>query len=379
MSKTHPTQTGYPPESSAAAPAAKPPLLGLNLAELTAILKEAGFPAFRAKQLHHWLYRIGSRDFAEMLNLAKPFRQWLGEQFAVGLPEVAAVREAADGSRKILFRLGDNETVEAVLMPERDWWTVCVSSQVGCALGCAFCVTGLGGWRRDLAAHEILGQIIEAGRLVPDGEILRNVVFMGMGEPMLNLDAVIRAARILVDPDAMAFAARRVTISTAGVVPGIERLGAEDLGVNIAISLNSVSDDLRDRLMPINRKYSIESLLAACRAFPLRNRRRITFEYVLLGGVNDSEAEARELAHLLHAMPGKINLIPWNPDPRLGFERPSEESVARFQQILLSKHFTACVRNSKGLDVGAACGQLASHIAGAVPPTGAAPSPSRDA
>lgn len=338
----------------------RPSLLGLDAAALSALVKDAGFPVFRARQLHGWLYRQAATSFEEMRNLPADFRAALAARFELGHATIAEVRESADGSRKLLFSLADRRIVEGVLMPERDWFTMCISSQVGCAVGCTFCMTGFGGFQRHMTTAEILSQVLLAKRLV-HGAFPRNLVFMGMGEPMLNLDAVIPAVRVMTDPDGMALSPRRITVSTAGVLPGIEELGAADLGVNIAISLNAPDDDLRDEIMPINRRYPIRSLLDACRRFPLRARRRITFEYVLLGGLNDSADHARRLAKLLRGLPCKLNLIPWNPAPHLPFRRPPEENVRRFQQVLLDHFFTVSVRYSKGADVGAACGQLAGH------------------
>ncbi len=339
----------------------KPTLLGLGLAELTNLVGEAGFPAFRARQLHHWLYNRAALDFDEMHNLARDYRTWLKENTRLGHVAIADVRVSTDGSKKILYRLHDDRVVEGVLMPERDWWTMCISSQVGCAVGCSFCMTGFGGFQRQMTAAEIVSQVLLAKRQVHDGALPRNLVFMGMGEPMLNLDAVIPAIRILTDPDGVTISSRRVTVSTAGILPGIEQLGAANLGVNIAISLNASNDSFRNEIMPLNRKYPIADLLNACRAFPLKARRRITFEYVLLGGLNDTVEDAKRLAKLLQGFECKVNLIPWNPDSHLPFERPSEQVVRRFQQVFLDKQFTVSIRYSKGLDIGGACGQLAGH------------------
>jgi 23S rRNA (adenine2503-C2)-methyltransferase len=335
-------------------------LLGMDLPQLTELVAGAGFQAFRAKQLHHWLYNRVALSFDEMHNLAREFRTWLAENCRIGHAEIAQVRESSDGSKKMLFRLDDGKVVEGVLMPERDWYTLCVSSQVGCAVGCTFCMTGFGGFQRHLTPAEILTQVLLTKRVVHGG-LPRNLVFMGMGEPLLNLDNVIPAVRILTHPDAVAIAGRRVTISTSGILPGIERLARENLNANIAISLNASNNQFRDQIMPVNRKYPIEALLDACRAFPLQRRRRITFEYVLLGGLNDSLKNAAELAKLLRGLPCKVNLIPWNPDPHLSFMRPDEQTVEAFQQYLLDRNFTASIRYSKGVDIGAACGQLAGH------------------
>jgi 23S rRNA (adenine2503-C2)-methyltransferase len=336
-------------------------LVGLPVEELVRILGEAGQPAFRARQLYEWIYRKGAADFTEMSSLSKDLRALLMENHSLDFPEIAEVRGgAADGSRKLLFRLPDHRIVESVLMQDKGWKTLCVSSQVGCAVDCKFCMTGFGGFRRQMTTGEIVSQFLLARRL-NDGIAPRNMVFMGMGEPMLNLDNVIPAIRLLTDKNGMEVSPRRITVSTSGIVPGIDRLGEADLGVNLAISLNASNDEFRSRIMPINKRWPISELLDACRRFPLRNRRRITFEYVMLAGENDSIQNARELGDLLQNLPCKINLIPWNPDPNLPFHRPDEETIRRFQQELLDRYFTVSVRYSKGIDIGAACGQLAGH------------------
>lgn len=340
----------------------KPRLLGMELSELQTLLADAGQPAFRARQLYEWLYKKGAVDFDEMTSLSKDLRAWLKENFIVGYPDIAQVHGgAADGSRKMLFRLPDHRVVESVLMQEKDWQTLCVSSQVGCAVDCKFCMTGFGGFRRHMTTGEIVSQYLLTKRMVNNNVGPRNMVFMGMGEPMLNLDNVIPAIRLLTDSAGIEVSPRRITVSTSGIVPGIERLGREDLGVNLAISLNASNNEFRSRIMPINKAYPIEKLLEACRNFPLRNRRRIMFEYVMLGGENDSLKNAKELAELLEDIPCKINLIPWNPDANLPFKRPEEDVIRRFQQELLDRNFTVSVRYSKGVDIGAACGQLAGH------------------
>ena len=356
----------YSAQGKVAAPKAdagsRTPLIGMNLPELTALLGAAGFPAFRAKQVYHWLYRHAALSFDEMNNVAKDVRAWLTEHCVVGHPEIAEIRGGAeDGSQKILFRLRDGKIVESVLMQDRDWQTLCLSSQVGCAVACTFCMTGFGGFRRHMTKGEILSQYLLAKRLVNKGVAPRNIVFMGMGEPMLNLDQVIPALQLLIDNEGIDVSPRRITVSTSGILPGIERLGQADTGVNIAISLNASNNEFRNQIMPINKAYPIEALLAACNAFPLKSRRRITFEYVLLGGMNDKRENAKELAALLRGLPCKVNLIPWNPDAHLPYQRPSEESVRRFQQYLLDQNYTVSVRYSKGMDIGAACGQLAGH------------------
>ena len=338
----------------------RPTLVGMDLKELQTLATDAGFPAFRGKQLHHWLYKKSAISFDEMKNLPAGFREWLGENCDLGHDSIASIRKSSDGSKKILYELADGKIVESVLMPERDWFTMCISSQVGCAVGCTFCMTGFGGFQRQMNRAEILSQVLLARKLV-HGEYPRNLVFMGMGEPMLNLDEVIPALNVLTEPDGIGMSPRRITVSTAGLLPGIERLGEADLGVNIAISLNAADDHTRNQIMPINKRYPIASLLDACQRFPLQARRRITFEYVLLKDVNDSAEDAWRLSKILRGLPCKINLIPWNPDPHLPFQRPDEADVRRFQDTLLSEGHAVSVRYSKGLDVGAACGQLAGH------------------
>lgn len=337
-------------------------LVGMDLPALTQMTVEAGFPGFRARQLYHWLYRHGALSFDEMINLAKDYRAWLTEHTELGHSTISEVRGGAeDGSQKILFELKDGRIVESVLMHDRDYQTLCVSSQVGCAVACTFCMTGFGGFRRHMTRGEIVSQFILTRRLVNNGIAPRNMVFMGMGEPLLNLDQVIPALRLLTDPEGMSVSPRRITVSTSGILPGLQRLGEADTGVNIAISLNASNNRIRNQIMPINKVYPIEALLEACRKFPLKSRRRVTIEYVLLGGLTDSLQCARELATLLRGLPCKINLIPWNPDPRLPFKRPGEDEIRTFQQYLLDRNYTANVRYSKGLDIGAACGQLAGH------------------
>lgn len=336
-------------------------VLGMTLQQLTDLVtQQAGQPAFRAKQLHHWLYKHGSRSFDEMTNLAKSFRDWLNEHCFVGIPEIVELRRSSqDESVKMLFHLDDGELVESVLMKERDWWTVCVSSQAGCPLGCAFCTTGMGGFRRNLTRAEIVAQVLEARKLVPSDSFLRNIVFMGMGEPLLNYDEVTTAISLITDPDGMAMAARRITLSTSGIVPELRRLFEGDFGIKIAISLSGVRDEERNEIMPIGKKWGIGDILAVCRSFEINRRMPVTFEYVLLGGLNDSDAHALALAKLLRGFPCKINIIPYNPNGVLPYKRPSMDRVDRFRNILLSHNYTCATRISKGLDVDGACGQLA--------------------
>lgn len=313
---------------------------------------------FRADQILKWLYVRLADGFDQMTDLSKSFRELLAGHFTIDRLPAAQVLSSSDGTRKFLFRLSDGQTVESVLIPERDHFTLCVSSQVGCAQGCRFCLTGQGGFVRNLTPGEIVGQVWEIRKRLDDPARLTNLVFMGMGEPLANYANLVAAVRILTDSDwGMKFASRRVTLSTAGMVPRITDLG-RDTRINLAVSFNAVDDESRNRLMPINRKYGIDQLLDACRRYPLPPGRKITFAYILFRDVNDSPLHARRLAKLLAPLKSKINLIPFNPYPGSVFQRPPQERIQAFQDILIGKHFTSVVRYSKGLDIMAACGQL---------------------
>ncbi len=313
---------------------------------------------FRADQILKWIYVRLADSFDQMTDLSKLSRALLAEHFTLERLSVARAQSAADGTRKFLFRLQDGQTIESVLIPERNHETLCISSQVGCAMGCAFCLTGSGGLIRNLTCGEIVGQVWEIRKQMPDPARLTNLVFMGMGEPLANYEALVSAIDVLTNSDwGMKFAARRITVSTAGLVPRIEDLG-RDTRIKLAVSLNAVDDEMRDRLMPINRTYPIGRLLEACRRFPLLSGRKITFEYILFKDLNDSLAHARRLSRLLASIKAKINLIPFNPHAGSPFQRPSEERIQAFKDFLIAKHFTSVVRYSKGLDIMAACGQL---------------------
>jgi len=344
----------------------KADLVGLGRAELTAKLAEFGAEPFRARQLWHWIYHRGATDFAVMTNLAKGFREQLAEHFVLGRPIVAAAQASRDGTRKWLLRFVDGQEVETVHIPEEDRGTLCVSSQVGCTLTCRFCHTGTQRLVRNLGAAEIVGQVMLARDALGEwpspqqDRQLTNIVLMGMGEPLYNFDNIAAAMKIVMDPEGLAISRRKITLSTAGVVPMIARCGAE-IGVNLAISLHAVSDDVRDLLVPLNRKYPIAELLDACRAYPgSSNARRITFEYVMLKGVNDSPAEARELVRLLRGVPAKVNLIPFNPWPGAPYECSTDAAIAAFSDIVFAAGYSAPVRTPRGRDILAACGQLKS-------------------
>jgi 23S rRNA (adenine2503-C2)-methyltransferase len=341
-------------------------LIGLARQELAGEIVDLGEQPFRARQLWHWIYQRGARDFAEMTTLSKPFRQRLAERFTLSRPEVSREQISGDGARKWLLRFGDGNEAEAVLIPEDDRGALCVSSQVGCTLTCRFCHTGTQRLVRNLDAGEIVHQVLVARDRLGEwptpqgGRLLSNVVVMGMGEPLFNYDNVAKALRIIMDPEGIAISRRRITLSTAGVVPMIRRVGAE-LGVKLAVSLHAANDGLRSELMPINRKYPLAQLIQACREYPgADNARRITFEYVMLKGVNDSPADARALVALVQGIPAKFNLIPFNAWPGSPFECSPPEVVARFAAILNDAGFTAPVRVPRGRDILAACGQLRS-------------------
>jgi len=344
----------------------RPNLVGLGRAALAAELASFGVEPFRARQLWHWIYHRGATDFAAMTSLSKAFREELATRYMVDRPTVSRALTSIDGTRKWLLRFTDGQEVETVHIPEEDRGTLCVSSQVGCTLSCTFCHTGTQRLVRNLTAAEIVAQIMIARDALGEwpspssDRQVTNIVLMGMGEPLFNYDNVAEALKIIMDPEGLSISRRKITLSTAGVVPAIRRCGAE-LAVNLAVSLHAVRDDVRDRLVPLNRKYPIAELLDACRSYPgARNARRITFEYVMLNGVNDSPAEARELVRLLAGIPAKVNLIPFNPWPGAPFECSSEAAIAAFSDIVFAAGYSAPVRTPRGRDILAACGQLKS-------------------
>ncbi len=341
-------------------------LVGLSRDELVQVLAEIGEKPFRAKQLWHWIYHQGERDFSRMTTISKTMHGALAERFHVGRPAVSREQTSEDTSRKWLFRLEDGNEVETVFIPEEDRGAVCISSQVGCSLTCTFCHTGTMKLVRNLTAGEIVGQFMAARDSYgewpsPTRErLLSNIVMMGMGEPLLNYDAVAKALKIIMDGEGIALSKRRITLSTSGVVPIMDRCG-DDLGVNLAVSLHAVTNELRDVLVPINKKYPIKDLLDACRRYPgANNARRITFEYVMLKGVNDSEADARELLRLIKGIPAKFNLIPFNAWPGAPYECSNPKDMKKFAAILNDGGFSAPIRVPRGRDILAACGQLKS-------------------
>lgn len=337
---------------------------GIEIEELAKELQRHGYEQYRARQICFWLYKskaLGSFD--DMTDLPKELRAFLAENFFVDSLSIKETKVSTDGTRKILFCLKDEHAIESVLLPDPkkpDTFTLCVSTQVGCPLDCSFCLTGKIGFIRNLCAPEIIDQVLISRRdFLNEEQILRNLVFMGMGEPLLNAEAVITALRFLTSPQYCEISPRRVTISTSGIVPGIRKLAASNLQVNLAISLNATNNQLRSYLMPINKKYKIEEIIAACRAYPLPQRRRITFEYVMLKDVNDSLEDASRLAKLLLPLRCKINLIVYNPVEELPYQPSSPEQIKSFQQFLREKNYTVAIRYSRGQDILAACGQLA--------------------
>ena len=354
-----------------------------TLAELEAFLSGKGKERFRATQIFKWLYQKDARSFAEMTNLSKDLRAELEATACISNLEPAAVEVGSDGTRKYLFLLEDGSGVESVVIPDEGRNTLCISSQAGCAMGCEFCLTGTYKLTRNLTTAEIVNQVMAVKRdlalsvpALPVPEMpqadddeddvrpghpntIRNIVLMGMGEPLHNLDNVVRALRIMLDGNGLQFSNRRVTVSTCGLVPEMARLGREVI-VNLAISLNATTDELRDRIMPVNRRYPLKVLLQACREFPLPSRRKLTFEYVLLGGLNDTLADARRLLKLIHGIPSKVNLIPFNEWPGAPYKRSSGNRIHTFADIIYKAGYASPIRTPRGEDIMAACGQLKS-------------------
>ena len=335
-------------------------LLGLDADGLRRFFEEQGEKPFRARQVQRWIHQLGVSDFAAMSDLAKALREKLARPASVEAPRIAGDTLATDGTRKWLLQVDEKNAVEAVFIPETSRNTLCVSSQAGCVLDCQFCSTGKQGFNRNLTTAEIVGQLWLAQRLVE--KRISNVVMMGMGEPMLNLDQVIPALRLMLDDNAYGLSRRRVTVSTAGVIPGMDRL-RDECPVALAVSLHAPNDALRDRLVPVNRKYPLRALVAACNRYLEKAPRDfVTFEYVMLDGVNDQDAQARELVALAAQVPCKVNLIPFNPFERSGFLRSGAERIRRFAGILQAAGLTVTTRKTRGDDIAAACGQLAGEV-----------------
>ncbi|MHC4459270.1 MAG: dual-specificity RNA methyltransferase RlmN [Planctomycetota bacterium] len=329
--------------------------------QLAVWLDKHGIASYRAAQILRWIYLRQADAFDRMTDLSKENRKLLFSRFSIDRLEKIRIEKSRDGSKKYLFRLPDGNLIESVLIPERGHYTLCISSQVGCALGCRFCFTGQGGLARNLTSGEIIAQVRDIKKALDESRHLTNIVLMGMGEPLANYGNVVKAIDTLTDNAlGLGFASRRVTLSTSGLADRLPDLG-RDTAVSLAISLNAADNKTRDWLMPINRKYPIERLLEACRRYPLKPYRRLTFEYILLKGINDSEKDAHRLAELLRPLRAKINLIPFNAFEGSEFRRPDESVTTRFLQILLKSNYTAIIRHSKGEDISAACGQLRAH------------------
>jgi 23S rRNA (adenine2503-C2)-methyltransferase len=339
-------------------PALLPDVAGLERPELETLLREGGVEPYRARQLYRWVFMRGIDEFERMTDLSKPLRARLPQMARVSRLPVVGEDRSADGTVKLLLELGDRRRIESVFIPESPGETFCISTQVGCAMKCAFCLTGRMGLTRNLTAGEIVGQVRTlAGHLgLLDARF--NIVLMGMGEPLHNYDETMKALRILGDADGLHVSPRRVTLSTVGVVPALERLAREPYMPNLAVSLHATTEDQRDLLVPLNRKYAIADVIEACRRFPVTRRNRITFEYVMLAGVNDSDQDAKRLVSLLDGIRAKVNLIPLNAAAGIPFSRPSDQRVDEFARILADRRLTVSVRKSRGRDIRAACGQL---------------------
>ena len=338
--------------------AEKVDLKNLSPAELEDFIASFGKERYRSTQILRWFYQKGVHSLDEMTNLSKKFREELSQISFISTLQPLHVEQAKDGTKKILFQLEDGSRIESVLIPDKTRLTLCLSTQVGCAFGCRFCLTGKIGWRRNLSVSEILNQILAVRKMLPEKTPITNIVLMGMGEPLANYDNTLKAINLMHHPDAFKLSSRRITLSTVGLLPELERLAKEKISFRLAISLNASDEETRSQLMPVNRRYPLKRILALCKNFPLRPRTRITFEYVMVEGVNDSPQDAKKLLRILKGIPSKINLIPLNEAPEIPFKKTSEEKIKRFQEILLEGGLTAIVRTSKGAEISAACGQL---------------------
>jgi len=334
----------------------------LTIDQLVLWLESKDLEHYRAVQILKWIYLHQADTFDIMTDVGKEIRELLSRHFSIALLEKARIETSQDGSKKFLFKLNDGKYVESVLIPEKDHYTLCISSQVGCAQGCKFCLTARGGFVRNLTRGEIINQVRDVSKCLDDSKRLTNIVFMGMGEPLANYSNVVSAINTITDSDiGLGFSSRRLTISTAGLIPKLSDLG-RDTTVNLAISLNATDNKSRNMLMPINRKYPLEKLLDACAEYPLKPRRKITFEYILIKGVNDSIKDAKRLVKLLRPIRAKINLIPFNAYEGSEFNRPEESVILSFREILTKNDYTAIIRHSKGQDISAACGQLRANL-----------------
>ncbi|MHB8138791.1 MAG: 23S rRNA (adenine(2503)-C(2))-methyltransferase RlmN [Smithellaceae bacterium] len=334
-----------------------PNLLDFTLEEMEAFIASLGKEKFRARQIMKWLHQYGVTSFDTMTTLSRDFREKLSAIARISRPEIVKIQKSQDGTQKALLKLEDGLFIESVLIPGKSHWTICISTQAGCAMGCEFCLTARQGFKRNLTPAEIVGQLLTLKYETPEGACINNIVMMGMGEPLANYESTVRSIQILTCDFGSNISSRRITVSTCGLAPQIEQLG-KDVCINLAVSLNAPDDETRSRLMPINKRYPLAILLAACRKYPMPGRRLLTFEYILIGGVNSSRADAEKLARLLKDQRCKLNLIVFNEYPGSPFKAPSLKDVEAFQQILLDRHFTTMIRKSKGSDILAACGQL---------------------
>jgi 23S rRNA (adenine2503-C2)-methyltransferase len=335
-----------------------PDLAELELCELEDALDARGVERFHARQIYRWIHKRAENDPERMTDLSRTLRSRLAGEFHLSTPRIVGDDQSVDGTRKLVLELADGRRIESVFIPDTPSMTFCISTQVGCAMSCGFCLTGKMGLVRNLTAGEIAGQVRVLASAAGLLDFPFNIVLMGMGEPLHNYDNTMKALRILHNEHGLAVSPRRVTLSTVGIVPGLERLAHEPLMPNLAISLHATTDEQRTMLVPPNRKYPLAQILDTCRHFPLKKRSRITFEYVMLDGVNDSAEDARRLVRLLSGIKAKVNLIPLNPAPGIPYDRPSDARVDRFAQILADRHITVSVRKSRGRDIRAACGQL---------------------
>lgn len=329
----------------------------LTQGELTEVLNSWGVEGYRFEQLYQWIYQKDVVTFEEMTNISKDLKAKLAEHYFIGRLEPEAIQTSEDGTRKFLFRLSDQESIEAVLIPNGPRQTLCISSQVGCAMGCTFCLTGTLGLNRNLSHYEMVEQVMAVRRAVDPEAPLSNIVFMGMGEPLHNLKNVLESLKFLMDQRGMDFSKNKITVSTCGLVPQMLEFGSQS-DVKLAISLTGTTDESRNKLIPINRRYDLKTLMQACRDYPLKSRGRITFEYTLLQGENDSMEDAKRLVTLLKGVPAKVNLIPFNEYPGTSYRRTSETVMLKFQKYLLDRHIQTNIRQSRGRDILGACGQL---------------------
>ena len=335
----------------------KPDLKNMTLDEIEIFISRFGKEKYRARQIIKWMYQYGITSFDEMTNLSKNFRSEIGTLARISFLTIEKIQESTDSTKKILFKLEDGNFIESVLIREKNHWTLCISTQAGCQMGCEFCLTGKYGFKRNLLASEIVDQITISRFNMPEGNNIKNIVMMGMGEPLANYKNVLKAINIITTDSGLGLSKRKITVSTCGIVPMIEQLG-KDTVINLAVSLNASDNETRSYLMPINRMYPIEKLVEVCRLYPMPKRRRITFEYILIEGVNDAPEDAENLARLMRGVRCKFNLIPFNEFPESRFRTPSDERIDTFRKILIKHKYTAVIRKSKGRDILAACGQL---------------------